>query len=74
MVFGPPALLLDGGATGVATRPASSVQAFGAANACAAWSDGCVLCTRERAGPALCSTPGIACTPRAIACTAPASP
>jgi hypothetical protein len=54
------------------TSPAPSaeaiaVQAWGAKNpTCAQWSDGCVVCTPEG-----CSTPGIACTPKEIACRKP---
>lgn len=41
-----------------------SVQAWGRDNPdCAEWSDACVACTRDG-----CSTPGIACTPKEIAC------
>jgi len=41
-----------------------TVQAWGREHAeCSEWSDGCVACTKDG-----CSTPGIACTPREIAC------
>ncbi len=36
---------------------------------CVEWSDGCVIC--KRAMSVNCSTPGIACLPREIACKAP---
>ncbi len=66
MAFGPPGIALDGAtAPGAATV---SVQGFGRDGACAAWTDGCVACTRA-AGLSQCSTPGIACTPRAVTCT-----
>lgn len=43
------------------------VQAWGRTHpTCAEWNDGCVVCTQ-----AGCSTPGIACTPREIACSKP---
>lgn len=44
-----------------------AVQAWGEKHPeCRQWSDGCVACTAEG-----CSTPGIACTPREIACRKP---
>lgn len=46
-----------------------SMQAFGDANPkCAEWSNACIICKRNEAGAAQCSTPGIACQPKAIAC------
>lgn len=36
---------------------------------CIAWSNACALCTRTPEGKAICSTPGIACTPVETACT-----
>jgi hypothetical protein len=70
MVFGPPGLVLGDGFSGVATAPKTSVQAYGRQNPqCGAWTDSCVTCTAPAAGGrAQCSTPGIACTPTAIAC------
>ena len=67
MVFGPPAVALGDGMSAVSRAPATSIQAYGAANACTSWTDGCTLCMRGGG----CSTPGIACTPSAITCTAP---
>ncbi len=72
MVFGPPGLALDGSLT--TPVPAIPVQAFGRANPqCRAWSDGCVTCEAD-GGSARCSLPGIACTPRPVACRDPAAP
>jgi hypothetical protein len=34
---------------------------------CAEWTNGCIVCQRTEQGPA-CSTPGIACVPRAPEC------
>jgi hypothetical protein len=51
---------------------APSLQGFGAGDPdCVEWSDGCATCRREADGSAHCSTPGIACQPAAIVCTAP---
>jgi hypothetical protein len=48
---------------------ADTLESFGAKNpACAEWSDGCVICRRDAAGVARCSTPGIACQPKDVAC------
>ncbi len=48
----------------------TSVQAFGDANtACAEWSNGCAICKRDESGNFACSTPGIACQPKAAACS-----
>ena len=50
-----------------AAAETAAVQGWGGKNpACAEWSDGCVVCTK-----AGCSTPGVACTPREIACRKP---
>jgi hypothetical protein len=46
-----------------------TLESFGAKNpACMEWNDGCATCRRDAAGLAHCSTPGIACQPRDIAC------
>ncbi|HZH08946.1 MAG TPA: hypothetical protein VEZ24_01110 [Microvirga sp.] len=37
---------------------------------CAEWTDGCVVCARTAQGLA-CSTPGIACVPKAPHCLKP---
>jgi hypothetical protein len=56
-------------ATPPATPEAATLQDFGAKNAsCVEWNDGCATCLRDAAGLAHCSTPGIACQPREIAC------
>ena len=71
-VFGPPGLALGG--LGPAPAPSAvSVRTFGASHdRCRAWSDGCVICRAAvGGGPAQCSTPGIACTPRPVACDEP---
>jgi hypothetical protein len=34
---------------------------------CSEWTDGCITCERHPAGPA-CSTPGIACVRKPVAC------
>ena len=34
-----------------------------------AWTNACALCTRTPDGKAVCSTPGIACTPVETTCT-----
>ena len=48
----------------------ASLQGFAAAHpACLEWSDGCAVC--KRADAVHCSTPGIACQPREIACKSP---
>ena len=40
---------------------------------CRAWNNGCTLCQQaEKAS--VCSTPGIACTPKDIVCTDPKAP
>ena len=67
-VFGPPGVALQGLPSIAPVAAPASVQGFGRGNNCAAWTDGCVTCTRAADG-ARCSTPGIACTPRPIACT-----
>ncbi|UDL94114.1 hypothetical protein LGH83_16505 [Lichenihabitans sp. PAMC28606] len=72
MVFGPPGLVLGDGFSAISAAPRTSVQAFGQQNPqCKAWSDSCVTCTATAAGPATCSTAGIACTPTPIACQRP---
>jgi hypothetical protein len=41
---------------------------------CSRWSDGCVNCSRDdKDEPPVCSNPGIACQPKAIACLSPAA-
>lgn len=72
-VFGPPGLVLNGPFPNPPGPPVVSVQAFGRDNPlCRAWTDGCVTCRAAAGnGPALCSTPGIACTPGAVACSEP---
>ena len=71
LVFGPPGLALDPGPTPVLQAPGTAIQAFGRTRDCRAWTDGCTVCTSpEGNAPAACSTPGIACTPAPIACTA----
>ncbi|WP_243374484.1 hypothetical protein [Microvirga solisilvae] len=37
---------------------------------CSEWTDGCIVCARSAQGLA-CSTPGIACVPRAPRCLKP---
>ena len=51
-------------------KPAAiSVQGWGADNAnCAEWTNSCVVCQRNEAGVAACSTPGIACQPKDVVC------
>lgn len=72
LAFGPPGVALDPGPTSTSQASGPSIQAYGRAKACAAWTDGCTVCTRAGGdAPASCSTPGIACTPATIACTAP---
>jgi hypothetical protein len=52
------------------TQEQSSLQGFAAAHLeCREWDDGCATCQRDSA--IHCSTPGIACQPREIACKAP---
>ena len=73
MTFGPAGLALGGNAApGAAAHSTLTVQAFGRENPqCHAWTNQCVTCTSAGAGnPAQCSTPGIACTPGPIRCTA----
>ncbi len=60
-----------GGAEAAAPGP-PSVAGYGRGDpACRAWTDGCTICEADPGAAARCSTPGIACTPRAIACEAP---
>lgn len=41
---------------------------------CSRWTDGCVNCSRDDKGDQpVCSNPGIACQPKAIACVSPAA-
>jgi hypothetical protein len=48
----------------------ATLQSFGASHPeCVEWSDGCAVCKRTMSVG--CSTPGIACEPRDIACKAP---
>ena len=55
---------------GAAPTPPVSVLGWGDANAsCAEWTNGCIICKRDEAGSAACSTPGIACQPKAISCS-----
>lgn len=72
-VFGPPGVALGGPPSKPPGPPVASVQAFGLNHpACRAWTDGCVTCeAAPGGGPARCSTPGIACTPKAVACGEP---
>ena len=42
--------------------------------ACREWSDGCRTCQRGAGGEVSCSNVGIACVPKAAACTATDSP
>ncbi len=66
---------LIGAARGAEPDP-PSVAGYGRRDpACRAWTDGCTICEAGAGQPARCSTPGIACTPRAITCGAlPTSP
>ncbi len=41
---------------------------------CREWSDGCRTCVRAADGAVSCSNVGIACTPKAAACTASDTP
>jgi hypothetical protein len=53
------------------TEPAIPVQAYGETNAdCLEWTDSCVICVRREGAEPACSTPGIACRPGEIACSA----
>jgi hypothetical protein len=48
----------------------TSVHIWGQANkSCAEWTNGCAVCARDEAGDFACSTPGIACQPKAVACS-----
>ena len=41
---------------------------------CGRWTDGCVNCSRDdKDDQPVCSNPGIACQPKAIACLSPVS-
>jgi hypothetical protein len=41
---------------------------------CSRWSDGCVNCSRDdKDDQPVCSNPGVACQPKAIACLSPAA-
>jgi hypothetical protein len=52
-----------------------SIQAYGQINlSCQEWTDGCVVCTKNKEAPPSCSTPGIACQPKEIICRAPVAP
>lgn len=49
---------------------AVSIQAWGERNpGCAEWTNACAVCKRDDSGKAGCSTPGIACQPKAISCS-----
>ena len=41
---------------------------------CAEWSDGCMTCSRAENGDPVCPNIGIACQPKAIACTKKSEP
>ncbi len=69
MVFGPPGVAFSGLPQAASPLPGTAIQAFGRDGQCAAWTDGCVTCAKVGEGPAQCSTPGIACTPKTITCT-----
>jgi hypothetical protein len=46
-----------------------SIQRWGVANRdCGEWTNACQVCLRDAAGRPQCSTPGIACQPKAIQC------
>ena len=52
--------------------PAASIGSWGLQHAsCAEWTNACRVCSRDAAGKPQCSTPGIACTPKAITCSRP---
>jgi hypothetical protein len=64
-----------------ADLPLEPVQAPADANplqppsaACREWSDGCRTCVRAADGAVSCSNVGIACVPKAAACTASDTP
>jgi hypothetical protein len=49
-----------------------SIQSWGVRNtSCAEWTNACEVCSRDAAGKPQCSTPGIACTPKALVCSKP---
>jgi hypothetical protein len=49
---------------------ATTVNVFGPPDAaCTEWSDGCRVCIKSPSGEAICSNPGIACTPRTVTCS-----
>jgi hypothetical protein len=50
-----------------------SIQSGAGLAACLAWTDGCIVCRRDRAALS-CSNPGIACQPQAPKCLVPAKP
>ena len=41
---------------------------------CGEWTDGCTICVRRANGAAGCSTPGIACQPKALTCSRKVDP
>jgi len=47
----------------------NTVEAWGVRNAsCAEWTNACQVCSRDSTGKPQCSTPGIACVPKAMVC------
>lgn len=46
-----------------------SISSWGLSNpSCAEWTNACEVCSRDADGKPQCSTPGIACTPKAMVC------
>ena len=53
-----------------AATPDPTLTAYGAQYPnCREWTDSCSVCVRDDAGKLRCSLPGIACQPKAIACS-----
>ena len=55
-------------------QPAATSPMTPPTAACREWSDGCRTCQRGAGGEVSCSNVGIACVPKAAACTATDSP
>jgi hypothetical protein len=57
-------------AAALPNAPAAIVHAYGEYSAdCLEWTDSCTICRRTENSETACSTPGIACQPREIACS-----
>jgi hypothetical protein len=66
------AAVADGAPTAGPAPATQSMLGYGDGHAeCRSWSDGCAVCLRQGDGEPGCSTPGIACLPKPVACLDP---